>query len=108
MQYRTPVTAERSQTADDLAGGGQRWAVTATLAGRVFERIGIDIGFVAKPVFQPDTVSSSLLLNFADIAPVQVPAIAIEQHIAEKLHAYTRIYAAGTPSSRVKDLVTSS
>ncbi len=31
--------------------------------------------------------------------------VAIEQHVAEKLHAYTRTYAADRPSSRVKDLV---
>ena len=36
---------------------------------------------------------------------MHVPAVAIEQHIAEKLHAYTRTYAADMPSSRVKDLV---
>jgi hypothetical protein len=50
-------------------------------------------------------IVSSHLLDFADISPVHVPAVAIEQHIAEKLHAYTRTYAADVPSSRVKDLV---
>jgi Nucleotidyl transferase AbiEii toxin, Type IV TA system len=79
--------------------------VTATLAGREFERVAIDIGFTTEPVLKQDTLTSSHLLDFADIAPVQVPTIAIEQHVAEKLHAYTRTYAADTPSSRVKDLV---
>jgi len=102
---RFEFAAERSQVDDDLAGAGQRWTVAATLAGRVFERVAIDIGFAAKPVLQPDTIISSHLLDFAEIAPVQVPAVAIEQHIAEKLHAYIRTYAADTPSSRVKDLV---
>jgi len=35
-----------------------------------------------------------------------VPAIALAQHLAEKLHAYTRAYGnQGMPSTRVKDLV---
>jgi predicted nucleotidyltransferase component of viral defense system len=96
---------ERSQTGDDLPGGAQRWTVTATLAGREFERVAIDIGFATKPVFEPEAIVSSRLLDFADIAPVYVPAVVIEQHVAEKLHAYTRTYAADMPSSRVKDLV---
>lgn len=96
---------ERSQTADDLPGGSQRWTVIATLAGREFERVAIDIGFATKPVFEPEGIASSHLLDFADISPVYVPTVAIEQHLAEKLHAYTRTYAADTPSSRVKDLV---
>jgi hypothetical protein len=43
--------------------------------------------------------------RFAGIGAVEVPTLAIEQHLAEKLHAYTRTYAGGRPSTRVKDLV---
>lgn len=50
-----------------LAGGGQRWTVAATLAGREFERVAIDIGFAAEPVFEPEVIVSSHLLDFADI-----------------------------------------
>jgi predicted nucleotidyltransferase component of viral defense system len=96
---------DRSQAEDDLPGAGQCWTVTATLAGREFERVAIDIGFATEPVLEQDTLTASHLLDFADIAPIQIPTIAIEQHVAEKLHAYTRTYAADTPSSRVKDLV---
>jgi hypothetical protein len=45
------------------------------------------------------------LLAFAGIEPVTVAAIALEQHPAEKLHAYTRTYERDRPSSRAKDLV---
>ena len=48
---------------------------------------------------------SSQLLAFADLQPTTVRALAIEQHVAEKLHAYTLTYARGQSSSRVKDLV---
>jgi predicted nucleotidyltransferase component of viral defense system len=96
---------ERASNDADLGGGGQRWSVTANVAGRQFERVAIDVGFASEPVLEPETLMSSQLLAFADVEPVQVPAVAIEQHVAEKLHAYTRTYAGETPSSRVKDLV---
>lgn len=98
-------SVERSRMDDDLLGGGQRWTLTARLAGRDFERMAIDIGFATTPVLEPETVTSSHLLDFADVEALRVPALAIEQHVAEKLHAYTRTYASDKPSSRVKDLV---
>jgi predicted nucleotidyltransferase component of viral defense system len=105
LDDRFEFAIERAQVDDDLPGGGQRWTVAATLAGREFERVAIDIGFAAESVFEPEAIASSHLLDFADIAPVSIPTVAIEQHVAEKLHAYTRTYAADMPSSRVKDLV---
>lgn len=97
---------ERALDDADLGGGrGQRWSVTANVAGRQFERVAIDVGFASEPVLEPETIVSSALLAFANVEPVRVPAVAIEQHVAEKLHAYTRTYAAEKPSSRVKDLV---
>jgi predicted nucleotidyltransferase component of viral defense system len=98
-------TIQRAASGDDLAGGGQRWTVLAELAGREFERVAVDVGFGKQPVVAPDTVVSSRLLDFAGIGPVTVPALAVEQHLAEKLHAYSRTYAGEQPSSRVKDLV---
>jgi hypothetical protein len=44
------------------------------------------------------------LLRFAGIPAVKVRAIPIGQHLAEKLHAYTKQYGAHG-STRVKDLV---
>jgi predicted nucleotidyltransferase component of viral defense system len=98
-------TVQRSAVDDDLAAGGQRWNVRADLAGREFERVAVDIGFGKRPVVAPDTIMSSHLLEFAGVAPIVVPALAVEQHLAEKLHAYSRTYAGDQPSSRVKDLV---
>lgn len=79
--------------------------MAATLAGRIFERTVIDVAFAAAPVHSPDQVATSNLLDFAGIDGVDVPTLGIEQHLAEKLHAYTRIYAGGRRSTRVKDLV---
>jgi hypothetical protein len=105
MADRFEFDVRRAESSDDLAGGGQRWLVLANLAGREFERVAIDVGFAKPPVIEPETVASSQLLEFADIEPIAVPALAVEHHLAEKLHAYSRMYGGGQPSSRVKDLV---
>ncbi len=96
---------ERAEAAADLPGGGQRWKVTATLAGRVFERAVIDVAFAAEPIDAPQLIVTSNLLEFAGVQSVEVPVLGIEQHLAEKLHAYTREYAGGRHNTRVKDLV---
>jgi hypothetical protein len=36
---------------------------------------------------------------------VEIPAVSLERHIAEKVHAYTRRYGNDQPSARVKDLI---
>ncbi len=41
-----------------------------------------------------------------DIQPIEMPVIAIEQHIAEKIHAYTATYGRQEQhSTRIKDLI---
>jgi len=102
---RFTFALERADEETELPGGGQRWRVTATLAGRIFERAVIDVAFAAAPVHAPEQIATSNLLEFAGLAGVQVPTLGIEQHLAEKLHAYTREYAGGRRSTRVKDLV---
>ncbi len=102
---RFTFALERADEETDLPGGGQRWRVTATLAGRIFERAVIDVAFAVAPVHAPDEIATSSLLEFAGIDGVEVPTLGIEQHLAEKLHAYTREYAGGRRSTRVKDLV---
>jgi hypothetical protein len=90
---------------EDEEGGSVRYRVRAELAGRIFEEVTVDIGFSDPLSWQPESVSGPDLLTFADIQPAEVPALPLEQHVAEKLHAYTRIYGQDHPSSRVKDLV---
>jgi len=95
---------ERTERLDNLAEGqATRFRVVASLAGRQFETVIIDVGF-GDPVVPFDTVQTPGLLQFAGIEPVKVPTISIAQHVAEKTHAYTRAYVGGS-SSRVKDLV---
>lgn len=83
-----------------------RFHVTAELAGRVFDQFVVDVGFAESGSWTPDTIETSDLLAFADIQSVRVPALPLPQHIAEKLHAYTRKYGPSErESTRPKDLV---
>lgn len=96
---------ERVELAADIGGRGQRWRAGASLAGRTFEEVLVDVGFATEPLLDPEPLTLPAPLAFAGFEPVSVPAAALEQHLAEKLHAYTRRYAGDRPSSRAKDLV---
>ena len=82
---------------------GLRFAVQSRVAGRLFEPLRLDLSIVTHDPRPVDVVQLRNLLDFAGFGPVQVPAIRTEQQLAEKLHAYTRVYATGT-NSRAKDL----
>jgi len=80
-------------------------SVRADLDGRRFEEIILDVGFGDPLPETPDRLLGPAILAFAGIARIEVPALPTEQHLAEKLHAYTRTYGSGRPSTLVKDLV---
>jgi hypothetical protein len=97
---------ERTGSLDPgLEGAAVRYHATAQLAGRPFEDVTIDVGFGEPPFGDPELVNGPDLLSFAEIPPAEVLALPLEQHVAEKLHAYTRTYGGGNPSTRVKDLI---
>ena len=86
-------------------GAAVRYHVAAALDGRSFEDVIVDIGFADLITTDPETLWGPDLLRFAAIEPITVPAVPIAQHVAEKVHAYTRTYPGERRSSRVKDLV---
>ncbi|MGI8610393.1 MAG: nucleotidyl transferase AbiEii/AbiGii toxin family protein [Candidatus Dormibacteria bacterium] len=87
-------------------GAAVRYHVDCQLAGRLFDAIIVDVAFGDPIVDAPDMLRGPDLLVFAGMEPVEVPAIRLSQHIAEKVHAYARAYGAGgVQSTRVKDLV---
>jgi predicted nucleotidyltransferase component of viral defense system len=96
---------ERTRTPPERLGGSHRFRVTANLAGRMFETFLLDVALPSDPVSEHDTLMTPDLLSFAGIDPIEVRAVPLERHIAEKLHAYTRRYADDQPSSRAKDLI---
>ena len=99
------VTVERddeSPPADQL-DASRRYRARVEIGGRLFEEFVIDassehLGFPGVGI------SHEALLGFAEITATNVPFLPLEQHIAEKFHAYTRTYQGGRRSSRVKDL----
>lgn len=97
---------ERTAKLDQLLeGAAVRYHVSAYLAERRFEELTVDVGFGGPWIAEPEWLSGPDLLSFAEIAPIEVPALPLEQHVAEKIHAYTRRYAGGHSSSRTKNLV---
>jgi predicted nucleotidyltransferase component of viral defense system len=82
---------------------GYRYHVTSLLAGREFERFPIDVG-MGDPIVEPiEMLRLPFLLEFAGLEPTHFPCYPLSQHLAEKIHAFTR-QRSGDPS-RVKDLV---
>ena len=100
--FRFEVAAPRPMTAE-TDEGGLRYPVLALLDGREFERIQLDVNAVPDDQRPVDSIELRDLLDFAGIAPAQVPVIPIGQHLAEKLHAYTRDHGS-QPNSRPRDL----
>lgn len=96
----------RSPLGTDSPDGGERFTFNALLGGRIFEQgIDIDISYMngdRRPIewaqlAVPPTTELGL-------GPVEVPVIPIGQQLAEKLHAYQRIYR-GERSTRSRDLM---
>jgi len=90
--------------ASQADAGGLRFSVRAMLDGRPFEGFHLDVGWGDPVVEAPEELRAPSLLAFAEIEPVAFPCYPVTQHLAEKVHAYTRPHASGE-SSRVKDLV---
>lgn len=88
-----------------LEGAAVRYHVTANLDGRRFETAIVDIGFGSPLVLPLDVIQGPDLLGFAGIESIQIPMLTLEQHVAEKLHAYTGTYAGRRSSTRIKDLI---
>lgn len=97
---------ERTNRLDELLeGAAVRYHVSAELAGRRFEDVIVDIGYGRSFIASPELLHGPELLAFAGIEPIEVPALPLEQHVAEKVHAYTRQYEGERRSTRVKDLI---
>jgi hypothetical protein len=82
-----------------------KYRVRAELGGRRFEEVMVDIGFSDPLGWTSETIRAPDLLAFADIEPIEVPIVPLEQHVAEKAHVYTRTYGQGHKSNLAKDPV---
>lgn len=98
----------RRTPAFDAAAGfhAVRYTVRADLAGSRFEQFPVDIALSESSPIQAEPLLSANSLEFADVVALQLPVLSLEQHVAEKLHAYTGTFGHDErESTRVKDLV---
>jgi hypothetical protein len=101
--FFTFIVGEAMAALNQAPEGGERFPVDARVDGRTFAKFHVDLG-VGDEVLDPlASVEGEDWLGFIGIPAALVPALSIEQHWAEKFHAYTR--PRETPNSRVRDLV---
>ena len=89
---------------DQAVYGGWRYPIEARVANRVFTKFHIDIGIGDAVISEAEWKTGDDILGFAGIKPVCVAMLPVEQHFAEKIHAYS--YPRDKrPFSRIRDLV---
>ncbi|MFZ3385573.1 MAG: nucleotidyl transferase AbiEii/AbiGii toxin family protein [Candidatus Hydromicrobium sp.] len=84
--------------------GGWRYPVEARVANRVFTKFHIDIGIGDAVISEAEWKKGDDILGFAGIKPICVAMLPVEQHFAEKIHAYS-YPREKRPFSRIRDLV---
>lgn len=85
--------------------GGERLTVTPELGGRTFQPFPLDVGIGDALPTRPDRIRGGLDLSFAELDPLEVHAVPVEVHLAEKLHALSVPRVGERVNTRVKDLV---
>ena len=84
--------------------GGARFPVIAYVDERVFAKFHLDVG-IGNPIIEPlDYIKGEDWLAFAGIHTKEAATLSLEQHFAEKIHAYT-LPRGEQGNSRAKDLV---
>lgn len=83
--------------------GGYRFPINVQMAGRRFIGFHVDMAIGDYWIKPHEKIPINDWFGFANIPTVSIPAISMEQHFAEKLHAYTQ--SREHQNSRVKDLL---
>lgn len=87
-------------------GGRATWRaqIAATLAGRMFGGLQVDISPRAHELDTTDLIPLPNSLEFADIATPIVEVVDLQRHVAEKFHGMLKVFD-DRDNSRVRDLV---
>lgn len=97
---------ERTASLDDMdTAGTVRYRVTPYLSRQRRNPFHLDVNFGEGVLSVPDELSGPDLLAFAEVPTPRILVLPLAQHVAEKVHAYTRVYRDGRTSTRVKDLI---
>lgn len=105
LDDRFVFAIRRSSALRITEGSAMRFRILAKLDDRKFEEVSVDIGLGIGPASATDILRGPALLQFAGIPAIEVPAISLSLHVAEKLHAYTQTFPDGRANTRVKDLI---
>lgn len=97
------LTGFKTMGIDAAIGPVWRAHVDGRLDGRTFDGVVVDVVVRASEVQRTERIPLPGTLSFAELPVVEVTAVDLCQHFAEKLHALVRHYG-DRPSSRVKDL----
>jgi hypothetical protein len=89
---------------DQAVYGGWRYPIEARVANRIFSKFHIDISIGDAVISKEEWKTGEDILDFAGIEPARVAVLPIEQHFAEKIHAYS-YPREKRPFSRIRDLV---
>jgi hypothetical protein len=81
-----------------------RYVLESSLAGRPFEPLQVDVTLAPPEPWDGQPAQRAGLLADLGLGPIPVLLIPVERQVAEKLHAYSRIYK-GRGTTRAKDLV---
>jgi len=100
FSFELGVSARELQGAP---GGALRVPILARLDGEKFASFHIDISSGDALVATPHMIEGSDLMDFAGVRLLRFPIYPVEQHLAEKLHAYT--LPRDDANTRVKDFV---
>ncbi len=96
------VTGPKSEL-DSAPYGGARFQIEALIDGKRFTIFDLDIGIGDVWIEPHDELEMRNLLEFAEFETPKVSVICLEQHLSEKIHAYT--LPRENENSRVKDFV---
>ena len=84
--------------------GGWRYPVECRLDNRTFSKFHLDVGIGDAVVSTPEWRKGQDFFGFAGISPPNVALLPLDQHFAEKIHAYS-LPRGERPNSRTRDLV---
>ena len=100
LEFRIPRAVDSDLRIEGV--NAHRYAVEASLAGRVFDRFQLDVAPDEPGSIPTEVIEGSGLLRFAEIPAERFRAVALARHLAEKIHAYAHPRERRT---RVKDLL---
>lgn len=82
--------------------GGARYLVESRVGKKIFSKFNIDVVIGEQVLLPLAKISGKNWLEFAGIPAQEFPTYSLEQHFADKIHAYTK---PTRRTSRIKDFV---